>query len=373
MSCNCNSASKTCDPCMFCTPPGVTGLTTCKPPECDKPIDINCVTYTGQDFECLNVATGNTLIQVLLNILETYFPVEECCKIEATVNVYTTTTSTSTSTTTTTSTTSTSTTSTSTTIIPPTTCNCYKLINNTDTVRPYSIKDCSTLAVVPGTIRNAQTLYLCSRSDGFVYDPSLTMVPLGLCSTGACITTTTSTTSTTTTAAPCNCIFVQYVGESSAIINYVDCTGSPSEPLIVTANTSICGSSPTSLSGDIIFYQTGETCKFGGCVTTFTISNSIASSTIDNVVPYFYAISSGSFPVAYGTTETITGIHLDHEGSVIVYITNNGASGCLELSVNGIVIDTNPVPGFTTSIHTLVCPVTTIQDEIKINLRPGPC
>jgi hypothetical protein len=83
MSCNCNTASKTCDPCAFCTPPGVTGLTTCAPVDpCDgETIDSECVIYSGVDYECIDVASGDTLISVLLSILETYFPEADCCKM----------------------------------------------------------------------------------------------------------------------------------------------------------------------------------------------------------------------------------------------------------------------------------------------------
>ena len=89
MSCNCNTANPKCEPCSVCTPPGVTGLTTCAPVRpCDgDTIDINCIQYAGVDFECINTATGDTLISVLLNILNIYFPVEECCNIEATAEL----------------------------------------------------------------------------------------------------------------------------------------------------------------------------------------------------------------------------------------------------------------------------------------------
>ena len=92
MSCNCNTANPKCEPCSVCTPPGVTGLTTCAPVRpCDgDTIDINCVQYSGIDFECINTATGDTLISVLLNILNVYFPVETCCELTAiaTLNTY---------------------------------------------------------------------------------------------------------------------------------------------------------------------------------------------------------------------------------------------------------------------------------------------
>lgn len=83
MSCNCNNASKICDPCAFCTPPGVTGLTTCAPVDpCEgETIDSECVIYSGTDYQCIDVTNGDTLISVLLNILETYFSLEDCCKM----------------------------------------------------------------------------------------------------------------------------------------------------------------------------------------------------------------------------------------------------------------------------------------------------
>jgi hypothetical protein len=52
-------------------------------------IDINCIQYAGIDFECINTATEDTLISVLLNILNVYFPVEECCQLEATATLET--------------------------------------------------------------------------------------------------------------------------------------------------------------------------------------------------------------------------------------------------------------------------------------------
>lgn len=116
MPCNCNRENPTCEPCAICTPPGVTDLPICQPVDiCENsPINMDCVTYSGEDFECLNVATGDSLISVMLNILNVYFPEEYCCALEGTVE-YITTTTTTTTTSTTTSTTSTTTTSTSTT------------------------------------------------------------------------------------------------------------------------------------------------------------------------------------------------------------------------------------------------------------------
>jgi|LakMenEpi03Aug12_release.lakeMendotaPanAssembly.Ray.scaffolds.fasta_scaffold198113_2 hypothetical protein len=122
MSCNCNIANPKCEPCAICTPPGVTGLTTCEPVDpCEGvTIDSTCVIYNGQDFDCINVANGDTLIEVLLSILATYFPPEVCCELEGTISLLTTTTTTTAAptTTTTSTTTSTSTTTTTTTVAP---------------------------------------------------------------------------------------------------------------------------------------------------------------------------------------------------------------------------------------------------------------
>ncbi len=124
MPCNCNRENPTCEPCAICTPPGVTDLPVCTPVDiCENsPVNMDCVTYSGEDFECLNVTNGDSLISVMLNILNVYFPEEYCCALEGTVEYITTTTTTTTTSTTTTSTstttTSTSTTTSTTTVAP---------------------------------------------------------------------------------------------------------------------------------------------------------------------------------------------------------------------------------------------------------------
>ena len=74
MACkNCINATPTCDPCVYCMPPGVTGLTTCEPKDpCEERPDIACVSYSGSDHSCINVSNGDTLLNVLLNILNVY-------------------------------------------------------------------------------------------------------------------------------------------------------------------------------------------------------------------------------------------------------------------------------------------------------------
>jgi len=116
MSCNCNTANPTCEPCMICTPPGVTSLPDCNPVDpCEgKRINGACVDYAGIDFDCIGAYTGDDIFQVMFAILEYYIPLssEECCGIEGGSVEYippTTTTSTTTTTTTTSTTTTTTT------------------------------------------------------------------------------------------------------------------------------------------------------------------------------------------------------------------------------------------------------------------------
>lgn len=200
---------------MFCTPPGVTGLTTCQPIDpCEgETTDITCVTYSGQDFSCIDVSNGDDLISVLLNILATYFPPEICCQLEGTLTSYTTTTSTTTTSTTTTSTTSTTTTTTSTTTttttVAPATCDCFIILNNTFKTLSYSYVDCQTKFLEPGRVpgKSSETdppvaVYQCAMSGSVYVETGLTYTNLGLCTSECVAPTTTTTTTSTTTAAP---------------------------------------------------------------------------------------------------------------------------------------------------------------------------
>lgn len=139
MSCNCKTTSHLCEPCAFCTPPGVTCLTTCEPPDpcTSEKVDLCCVLYSGEDHECSGITNGEPLCDILIQVLETIFPPEYCCALTGTISLVTTTTtvvptttttsstSTTTSTTSTTSTTTTSTTTTTTTVAP------FEIVTNT--------------------------------------------------------------------------------------------------------------------------------------------------------------------------------------------------------------------------------------------------
>jgi len=71
MSCNCNNADPNCEPCAFCTPPGVRCLPDCDSEDpCPEKIDLCCVRNSGPDYPCSDIATGDPLCDLLLQFLE---------------------------------------------------------------------------------------------------------------------------------------------------------------------------------------------------------------------------------------------------------------------------------------------------------------
>jgi hypothetical protein len=156
MSCNCKTTSSSCEPCAFCTPPGVTCLTTCTPPDpCNgETVDLCCVTYSGEDHECSGITNGQPLCEILIQALEVLFPPDYCCALTGTITLITTTTTTiaptttTSSTSTTTSTSTTSTTSTTTTTTSTTTTS----TTTTTTINPVSSSNAFDICYVqPGS------------------------------------------------------------------------------------------------------------------------------------------------------------------------------------------------------------------------------
>lgn len=116
MSCNCNTADPNCEPCAFCTPPGVKCLPDCNPPDpCPEEIDLCCVKHSGEDQPCSDIESGEPLCELLIKFLEVEFPDSECCRLEMSIDLLATPITPSTTTTSTTSTTTSSTSTTSTT------------------------------------------------------------------------------------------------------------------------------------------------------------------------------------------------------------------------------------------------------------------
>ncbi len=154
MSCNCNTADPNCEPCAFCTPPGVKCLPDCNPPDpCPEEIDLCCVRHSGEDQPCSDISNGEPLCDVIIKLFET--AITDCCELEMSIDLLVTqvTTTTTTSTTsTTTSTTSTSSTTTTTTVKESlqfcySTVNCQDACNCIETSNVTKYSNCTTLAV----------------------------------------------------------------------------------------------------------------------------------------------------------------------------------------------------------------------------------
>ena len=80
-SCTCKT-SPLCEPCAFCTPPGVTCLTTCVPPDpCPEKINLDCVLYSGETHTCSDITHLDPLSDVILKILNVLFPSTYCCEL----------------------------------------------------------------------------------------------------------------------------------------------------------------------------------------------------------------------------------------------------------------------------------------------------
>lgn len=80
MSCTCNTANPNCEPCAFCTPPGVTCLPDCNPKDpCEEKIDLCCVLHSGEDQLCSDITNGEKLCDLLLKFLAIGFQQNGCC------------------------------------------------------------------------------------------------------------------------------------------------------------------------------------------------------------------------------------------------------------------------------------------------------
>ena len=257
MSCCCKTDDRTkiCDPCGFCMPPGVTGLTTCAPVGCDDKIDFCCAVYSGEDQACSNIYNNDALCDVLYKLLALAFPPEVCCELEGTIQIITTTTTTIAPTTTTTTGTPTTTTTTvppttTTTTVTPITCNCYRMYNPTERSKAYSWTDCEKLTVEFGIVGAGQTVYQCSRSDGFLPSLELIVPPPTLCSNGC------GPTTTTTTVPPISNI---WVASNNAGIS----TGS-AICLLSTGGPTLYSDIPTFTGGMTFYTNPGLTTPYNG-------------------------------------------------------------------------------------------------------------
>lgn len=287
MACNCNNADPNCEPCAFCTPPGVVCLPDCNPEDpCPEKIDLCCVLNSGPDYPCSNIEHGQPLCELIEQFFEIEFPASECCRLEMSIDLLSQTPSTPT----TTSTTSTSTTTTTTTIA----CKCFSIsYTNLDIEAPptvsYSYIDCATGLSVPGTIGKNVTKNICARNvTGAVL---ISVVDLGAC-TPNCVSTTTSTSSTTTSSTTTSsttttttlitrCYRLANSLTSSMIVTYYDQFGNSHLRTLAPSSgyNYQCASSVVPQSG-LLIANIGD-CSNVNCAssTTTTTSTTSTSST----------------------------------------------------------------------------------------------
>ena len=188
MSCNCNTADPNCEPCAFCTPPGVKCLPDCNPEDpCPEKIDLCCIMYSGPDEPCSDITTGMPLCDLIDQFFEVEFPASECCRLEMSIDLLPTV-----------STTTTTTSTTTTTTIP---CNCITFTNISDGEESGTYKNCLGQTVPPFSISGNDIVLRCGSNASSTNPRAVLISTGGPCIGGVCptTTTTTSTTSTTTT------------------------------------------------------------------------------------------------------------------------------------------------------------------------------
>jgi hypothetical protein len=280
MSCTCNQ-SINCDPCVFCTPPGVTCLTTCAPIDlCQEKIDIDCVLYSGEDHTCSQITNTQPISQIMLQALSLIFPIEQCCYFEATVVL----------------------------IDPPPSqyTFCYSSAINNGSCNKACSCDSTTSNVTVYSLDNPLILGSLLYTDGGLSTP----VPAGwysangncyVISGGAtsiipgvsgaiqsitpCVTPTT-TAAPTTTLAPCYCYTVT-IGGSSSTISYIDCNGANQTSQSYSANTvvTICAESITPNTTYTITNPTQYCADRITCPTTTSTTTAAPTTVAPTTIP----------------------------------------------------------------------------------------
>jgi len=366
MACNCNTASKNCDPCAFCTPPGVTGLTTCHPIDpCEERPDIKCFFYNGPDADCIGVNQGDDLASVLNALLQAYFPPNYCCALAGTATwsncyltgyaVWANPTPTTTAAPTTTSTTT-----------QAPTCSFYEVNNSgpkgVNAIIQYT--PCNCLGNIQVTISDTP-ITICVNNAFPITVVSGTINPpvnAGPCTLPPC-----PTTSTTTASAPCTCGLYS-VGNNTSVavtITYTACTSTgnqivstkfaPGSDLIVCACSDIlqtipgvtitnenapCTSQPTTSTTTIDCTNSGgtitilESFKLDAVLVT-NIAFHIISTTVAFRIDWGDGTTT-NYPAGYyyhTISHTYTG---SYSGSITFYSTNlTGITGFYDADYSG--------------------------------------
>jgi len=310
MACNCNNADPNCEPCAICTPPGVTGLTTCEPIDpCDKKLDIGCAFYNGDDYSCLGITNGDPLFSTIFSLLSAVFP--NCCNIGGTIIMGnpTITTTTTTVSPTTTSTTKTPTTTSTTTAAP---CSFYEITNTgpTNSTAIVNYVPCNTTTYIPLNITTSQTVCVNTSYPIVPVSGTVTAVNSGACNTPAIPTTTTST------AFSCTCQFYDVSNTTSTafVLTYTACNSggyqqtttkvaAGSEIRLCACNNILNNSVPTGVT----ITPTGINCS--GQPISLTSTTTAAPTTMAPCKCYYVTAKQGttiSWVDCNGVTQTGT-------------------------------------------------------------------
>ena len=268
MSCNCDK-SINCEPCAYCTPPGVTCLTTCTPVDpCPDKIDMSCVVYSGTDHNCSDITHSESISPILLQALSLIFNVEVCCEFSADAtrigNAFDFCKA----------------------IGSDATCYRACLCDqiHTTPIQLYAFHDTiggvgNILYIDTACESPASAGYYGANGYCYTLDGNGVILSITSCipptttsttttpppTTTSTSTTTTSSTTTTTTLPPCNCItWDNSLHEPSGTVSYKDCTGvnrtvfMPSYSVVKR-----CGSSASAPNGNVLPIVGGP-CTFNG-------------------------------------------------------------------------------------------------------------
>jgi len=362
MSCNCNTASKTCEPCAFCTPPGVTGLTTCHPIDpCEDKFALDCVLYSGESYNCdITAIPGQSVLSIIAALFQQIAgtpSTNDCCGLTGSITMTDITTTTS-------STSTTSTTTTTTTHAP--TCSYYQISNSgprgSESIVQYTPCNCTNTLQI--TIRDTPIQICVNNALGYSVISGTINTPVNA---GPCVLPPCPTTTTTTTLAPCTCNVYTVTNNNNTNIQltYTECnngnklvtstfghgswlvcactdlpTGNIPSGVTISAAGAVCTTTPTTTTTTI-------DCSANGGTVTVLESFSMTASFVTNIALHIVN-STVAFRVDWGdgtATDYAIGSHVhdishtytgSYSGPITFYSTNlTGIIGFYDADYSG--------------------------------------
>jgi hypothetical protein len=200
-------------------------------------------------------------------------------------------------------------------------------------------------------------------------------------STSTSTTTSTSTSTTSTTTFPPLTICRNYtIGfDTPGIITYwyIDCNGDEQLFTITSGTATFCAQVGTVDYTGPAYVFIGSVCSAPATTTSSTTTlapgsilftnHSSTGTSVLGTTPAFYVITDGAFPLPSGTA--VAGTHAGFSGIIGVH-TSPGASGCLTLTINGILVQTIPITPTWSYFSSIVIPSSA---SILIDVLSSPC